>query len=86
MNYRQSGHVPALFGDPGGLRQGGKPLPIVGGGFPLQMQLDPGQANRAQHLAAQLPQTGDDMLDAVAQRGDALVAPLLSLGRQMQGV
>lgn len=79
----------AFFGGPGGPRaserhdtgllQVGKPLQIVGGGFPIQMQRGPRQANRAQHLATQLRQTGEDMLDASARRCDALVAPLLSL-------
>lgn len=40
------------------------------------------QANRAPHLVAQLRQAGEDMLDAGAWRGDALVAPLLGLGQR----
>ena len=40
------------------------------------------QADRAQHLAAQLRQAGEDVLDAGAWRGDAFVAPLLGLGQR----
>lgn len=83
----------AIFGGPGGPRasvrhdtgllQVGKTLQIVGSGLPVQMQRGARQANRAQHLAAQLGQTGEDVLHAGARLGDVVVAPLLRLGQRL---
>lgn len=47
------------------------------------MQWGARQTDRAQRLAAQLRQAGEDMLDACARRGDAAVAPLLGLGQRL---
>lgn len=83
----------AIFGGPGGPRasechdlgllQVGKALQVVGSGLPVQMQRRARQANRAQHLAAELRQTGEDVFDAGAWRGDTLVASLLRPGQRL---